>query len=198
MAESLRDLLAHAVKTGEVIRIVYHGGSQPGTVREVHPIVVTDVEMRAHDFASKSNKVFKLEKIAIPSLSENPPQYDPDFQGLPEPVGTIGELVKGKVDELLGLGWHVELSEDRVTLHTLFKNGKPHRGFEVGLWYEEYSIAYIIEMDGKQGEERRISPSPYHVSSTAPGAERHFRKISKALARFLEEAVRLAPTKWSG
>jgi hypothetical protein len=197
MNESIRDVLAQAAKNGEVIRIVYHGGSQPGTVREIIPIEVTETALRARDDSSRQAKVFKLAKIRIPDSIETLPNYDPNYQEPPEPTGLIGDLLKDRIDQLHDLGWHVELSENRITLHTFFKNGKPRRGFIVGLWYEEYSITYCVDLDGQQEEERRPSPRPYHVSSMNPGAERHFGKISKAISLFLEEGARLAPTKWA-
>ena len=47
MPDSLREILDQAAKNGEVIRIVYHSGSQPGTVREIVPMEVTNTELRA-------------------------------------------------------------------------------------------------------------------------------------------------------
>jgi len=195
MPDSVREFLVRAAKNGEVIRIVYHGGSQPGTVREIIPIEVSETALRARD-ESRQAKVFKLAKLRIPDPTEKLPAYDPNFQEPLEPAGTIGELLKPQVDQLRDLGWHVELSETRITLHRLFKNGKPRRSFDVGLWYDEYSVIHFVELDGRQGEERRVSPRPYHVATATPGTERHFGKVSKAIALFMEEGLRLAPTKW--
>lgn len=75
--DALRGFLARAGQNGEVIRIVYHGGSQPGTVREVTPLFVGEDWMRARDFASHRTKVFKLEKVQLANEADNLPEYQP-------------------------------------------------------------------------------------------------------------------------
>ena len=45
MIETVRQILERAAGTGEVIRIVYHGGSQPCSVREITSITVTHADL---------------------------------------------------------------------------------------------------------------------------------------------------------
>jgi hypothetical protein len=193
MMRTIRDLLDHAARTGEVIRIVYHGGSQPGTVREVTPIVVTELEMRAHDFASKMNKVFKLDKIEIPDLTSSPPEYDPAYKPPPEISRSIKKEFVGKTEKLERLGWHVKLEEDAISLHRFFKNGKVRKGYEVLMRYEEFSVGLSVELDGRTTETRTQATRPYHVCSRRFAASRSFGHMENAVALFTEEAATLAP-----
>jgi predicted DNA-binding transcriptional regulator YafY len=65
MTEDLRARLVAAATAGEVIPVVYHRGSQPGTVREVIPPAVSDDELRAHDVAASIDKTFKLAHLEL-------------------------------------------------------------------------------------------------------------------------------------
>ena len=69
MSRSIRDLLTEACVNGEVVRIIYHGGSQPGTVRAISPIEVSKSEVRARDLAVGIAKTFKLAKIELAEAS---------------------------------------------------------------------------------------------------------------------------------
>jgi len=58
-----RDQIQNALTAGEVIKVVYHSGSQPGTVRNIAPFDITGNKVRAQCFTSKALKTFLLEKI---------------------------------------------------------------------------------------------------------------------------------------
>lgn len=188
--DALRDMFGQAVSTGEVLRIVYHGGSQPGSVREVRPISVTDDELFAHDLASGESKTFKLAKIEIPDPAANPPAYEPIPVPPPEEVRPIGAVFAERVGELAALGWHVEVAEDSISLHGFFKNGKPRKSSDVSLDYEEFTYDYTDE----NGDHSRKSMRPYHVRSERL-VTRSFGSLSPAVALFWEEARHLAPAK---
>lgn len=50
--------LNEAAEAREVITVVYHGGSQPGTKRRLSPIKATPSELRARDIATDEVKTF--------------------------------------------------------------------------------------------------------------------------------------------
>ncbi|MCL1827394.1 MAG: hypothetical protein FWG20_05060 [Candidatus Cloacimonetes bacterium] len=50
---------------GQKIKIIYHGGSQPGSVREIHIVKVDADEVRARKEGERVIKWFKTEKIEI-------------------------------------------------------------------------------------------------------------------------------------
>jgi predicted DNA-binding transcriptional regulator YafY len=70
---NLEQLLITAIETGEVINIKYHGGSQPGSIRQISPISVNGDDVRARCLATNRVKVFKISKMEIEqSLSALP------------------------------------------------------------------------------------------------------------------------------
>ena len=186
---TLEQLLADAIGTGEVIRIVYHGGSRPGAVREVCPMAVVGDELRAHDLAAGIAKVFLLSKLEITDAPVTPQDGD---------AHTVEEAVTPRISELQALGWHVALTRDVAGLHPYFKNGKPRKTASVTLSFAEYVVDFLVDIDdgGKwvEREERRKSRAPYHVSSNTL-ATRSFASLWKAAALFLEEARRAAPSQ---
>jgi len=59
----VEELLREAAETGEIVTVIYHGGSQPGTKRRLAPITVTAREIRARDIPTGEVKNFLLSKI---------------------------------------------------------------------------------------------------------------------------------------
>jgi predicted DNA-binding transcriptional regulator YafY len=158
---ALQQLLADAIDTGEIIRIVYRGGSRPGAVRDVIPLALTSDELRAHDVAAGIAKTFLLAKV---ETTEGPVTPATGAQ-------TVQEAIAPKLSELQALGWRVELTTDVATLHASFKNWKPRKSPSVSLSFDEYTVDFFIDI-GDEGEwvdreERRRSRAPYHVSSTS-------------------------------
>lgn len=191
MDNDARDRLAAAVSTGEIIRVVYNRGSQPGTVREIAPIAVSDDEVRARDVAAGIDKSFKLAYLELIGPQTTAPAYDP--AGPADDTRTIQAAVEPHLMALRALGWHVELTEHRVSLHRFFKNGKPRKGHDVTMGFDEFTVDMFDEGDG-QGLQTVTRPSkrPYNVSSTSLPTQT-FVRLSSALPRFLEQARKLAP-----
>ena len=61
---------------GEIVQIVYHGGSQPGTLWEIMLLAVTEEEVRARDLAVGIEKNFKLADVELVGPDTVAPQYD--------------------------------------------------------------------------------------------------------------------------
>lgn len=57
--------LESAIGTGELVSIVYHGGSQPGAFREITPLQIEDGKVRARCYTSNAVKTFALDKIEL-------------------------------------------------------------------------------------------------------------------------------------
>lgn len=66
----LEDPIRRAIQYGEVLRIRYHGGSQPGTIREIAPTSLKNGLMRATCVLSNSPKNFRIEKVEILQIDE--------------------------------------------------------------------------------------------------------------------------------
>lgn len=215
-ADAVRERFQAAIKAGQVVRIVYHGGSRPGGARDVRPLWLTADSVRATDIAAATDKTFLLTKVEIAD-SDTPvmaPADDPQ---------TVEEAVAPHVDELRALGWHVQMARDAARLHDYFKNGKLRKAPTVVLsFYESPPVDDDVEMTMRMempsmglsfdedagtvtieiGEPevhhevrqipKRRSPRPYSVSG--PTAEtRSFGSLWKATAIFLDQARKHAP-----
>ena len=191
MGDDARVRLVAAAVAGEIIRVVYHRGSQPRTVREIAPIAVSDDEVRARDIAAGIDKSFKLAFLELAEPETPAAEYDP--AGRVEDVRTIRTALEPHVMELRALGWHVELTEHRISLHRFFKSGKPRKGYDVTMGFDEFTVDMFDDGDGRGLQTvTRPSQRPYNVSSTSLPT-RTFVWLSGTLPLFFEEARKLAP-----
>ena len=192
MGDDLRARLLAAANAGEIVSIVYHRGSQPGTVRAILPITITHEEVRARDMAAEIDKTFKLAHLELAGLQTTARAYDPAGAPPAEDPQTVRAALSPHVPALQALGWHVELTENRISLHRFFKNGKPRKGYDVTMGFDEFTVDMFDDFDGL-GLQRVTRPSkrPYNVSSAALPT-RTFVRLSIALRAFLDEARRLA------
>jgi hypothetical protein len=193
MPQSVRDTLAKSVNTGEVIRIIYYGGSQPGSVREISPIIVSESEVRALDLATGIMKLFKLSKIEFADGSTSNPAFDPAAPPARDLSGTIRQVLSRNVADLELMGWQVRISDDSISVHRFFKNGKPRKAPDIDLSYAEFTVDMFIELDGTMKEERRKSSRPYCLRSPNFASARTFVNMSNAVSAFLDEASTIAP-----
>lgn len=186
--------LKEAIGTGEILKVIYQGGSQPGSLREISPISIKDGKVRARCFSSNAVKLFVLEKIEIVE-SEGEREADKWQPGL-KPTAhyqSIRTLLEEKRDFLASLGWYIENDSASLSLHRRFKNGKPLKGSDVSLDYEEYTCD-LVAGDGEVHEEnRRKRQRPWTVRGKNKNT-RTFGSLDKAAEVFLEWAKLLAPT----
>lgn len=68
--------LEEAIVDGEILRVTYLGGTQPGTVRELRPLAVEGVYLKARDRFSRRPKHFFIAKLLIES-ADTPLTYTP-------------------------------------------------------------------------------------------------------------------------
>jgi hypothetical protein len=215
-ALALHDTLVAGAEAGATVRVIYHGGSQPGTVREIRPLQVTDLEVRAYDVAAGMAKTFVLARMVLPGGGETLVAYEPPP---PRPPGEeerrdIEALMRAHVPALEKLGWEVTLSPDTIALASIyayFKNGKPRKATAVSLTYrpvtegvdddveEVESISLILTPQGTRIEQRMREPRraargrPYSLNVKGISTTRAFGRPSSAVAAFLTEVRRLGP-----
>jgi uncharacterized protein (DUF983 family) len=67
--QTREELLKKAIDTGEVIKIRYNGGSQPGTIREITPLKIDGAYLEAFCSTQKRNRTFVISKIEVVSSS---------------------------------------------------------------------------------------------------------------------------------
>ncbi len=63
--KSVSALLSSAIGTGEVISIIYHGGSHPGSVRDMLPLNLYEDKVWALCVHTNTKKSFKLSRIEL-------------------------------------------------------------------------------------------------------------------------------------
>ena len=213
---NISDRLRQAIQAGEVLTVVYHGGSNPGAVRKIAPMEILGGKVSARCFTSEATKTFFIEQIAVienssvsHALTWTPQADQPKF-------GSLADFVSANSNDWLSGGWHIEHQEAQLSLHRKFKTGKPLKNYDVSLNYEEYAS------DWDCGRETHIHVSLFgheeHASDGDCGRETHihmeenFRKrqrpwvvraknhdtstygsLDKATEMFLQHARNLAP-----
>ncbi|HFC93180.1 MAG TPA: hypothetical protein ENJ51_10250 [Leucothrix mucor] len=188
--------LREAIEAGEVLKVVYNGGSQPGAMREVAPISIKNGKVRARCFTSNAVKSFVIEKITILQEGNNisAVEWNPDAEQV-QRYESINDLSEKEMDALLALGWHVESDDNCLSLHRRFKNGKPMKGADVSIDYEEFTYDLVVGLDGELHEEnRRKRQRPWSVRGKNQGT-RSYGSLDKAAGLFLEWAESLAPSR---
>ena len=101
--------MATAAEAGEIVRVVYHRGSQPGTVREIAPIAVSDDEVTARDIAAGIDKTFRLAFLELAGPEMIAAAFDPE--GPVEDTRTIQVVLGSHVppasqDDRVEIGLH--------------------------------------------------------------------------------------------
>ena len=211
MRRELEARLADAVGTGEIVRIVYHAGSQPGAARDIRPVAIAGGVLRAYDIAAGTEKHFRLSKIEMTDESAVPP-YDPSRASPREEQSTISEFFTPRIATLEALGLRVVLTRDALSLHRHFKNGKPRKTPEIEIVRDdpaedtaatitEEVVVLTISLAGNTIalETRKSAPTQpgrwraYGVRSEGLPAARRFSDLWRAAALVLEQARVRAP-----
>jgi len=188
--------LREAADAGEVIKVIYHGGSQPGSIREIIPISISNGKVRAMCYTSNAEKTFFISKIELYNSGEgsNETMWNPDLVSTPKFAG-LHEFHELRTSELNNLGWHINNEDNSLSLHRRFKNGKPLRGSDVSLDYEEYTYDSVVygEDDIRQ-ENLRKRQRPWVVRAKHMETKT-YGKLDKAAELFMEQAKLLSPNK---
>lgn len=186
--------LQEAIKDGEVLTVIYQGGSQPGALRKIAPISVKDGKVRARCLSSNAVKLFALDKINI--IDEEMPLGVTGWQQTIKSIThyeSISVLLEKKREFLEGLGWHIDNNLTCISLHRCFKNGKPFKSSDVSLGYEEYRYDMVVGLDGELCEEKKVkSHRPWTIRGKNKDTKT-FGSLDKAAEVFLEWANLLAP-----
>lgn len=176
----IKAILQTAIGTGELINIVYNGGSEPGKSRMILPIKIEDNKLRARCYVTEAVKVFNIDKITIPNHDMI------DYTGDHKEPDTLQQAVEPIMFELKALSWDIELSKDSICLFSFFKNGKRRKTPDVSLSYfaaytSEYSVNGVISSATTERAQ------PWYVMGHS------FKYLSKAILRFRECAITKAP-----
>lgn len=154
--------LVAAIRDGEVLKVVYRGGSDPGSVREIAPIQLIGDKVRARCYTSNAVKSFVVSRIEIleGAAANVSTSWEPKIERQPR-YSSMQEFASRNRNAWENLGWHVECEEAQLSLHRKRKNGKSLKGADVSLNYEEYTSDIVMGLDGEFREEnvrKRIRP----------------------------------------
>lgn len=184
---SLHDRLKEACECGEVLRIRYHGGTQPGTVREIYPVQVMSERIMARCLASNAEKMFIVDKIEL--CPDADLTYKAQVRAKQKVVSyrDIAEFYADCKAELESLGWHIDVDSDGISLCEYFKNGKPRKTPTVSLTYSPFVCEMYVSADGRIHEEERESLRPWAVRAKNMNT-RTFKSLGSAAIVFMEQA----------
>lgn len=176
---TILDYLQRMIEGGEELNIIYHGGSNPGTMRIIIPRSIEADTLKAVDTKYNRVKSFSIKKIEI--LDENNEILKLDFvEDQIERISdlTIEQIYDAYKDTLEGFGWQVFLGnsvDDNlnnitfISLHDSFKNGKQKSSPSVCIYKSE------------------SKHRPFGVNSVRMET-RTYSNLNNALKLFLEEA----------
>ncbi len=186
-----------AIGTGEILRIVYDGGSSPGSVRDILALaVLADGKVRAKCLTTGQAKVFILEKMRLREDANE--TYVPGALKMPR-YASLSDVFADVSPGIKTLGWHIQLEDGDdggqcLSVHRVTKKaGKPLKGSFASLTYSPIQWDAVVTPDG--GYERanvRPSVRPYAVRSKSASSTPTFRELDNAVERFLD-AVKAMP-----
>lgn len=196
---AVRHRLEYAIGTGELVGIVYHGGSQPGAFREIAPLQINDDKVRARCYMSNAVKVFSLDKIElrgqVPTEIDQQNAWDANSPRTP-PYNDIADIHDYCRKQLLRLGYLVDIETyddgKRILLRTSFMNGKVRKMPTVSISYEALIWDMSVDEDGQLVRvNERPRQRPWIVRSKRLAAAHTFSDIEAAVRCLLEEASAL-------
>lgn len=184
--EDIKQILSAAIGTGELINIIYHGGSEPGAARMILPIEITGDKIRARCHKTNQVKSFQIGKMALSPSDKI--TYSGDKIGK-EPA-TLTEAAETKyIEELRNLGWEVEIEPDAIRLYTHFKNGKRLKHPNVSLYYRDDYDGDELYYETENGRWKKLDPRPWKTGGRA------YKYLGKAFDAFMIEARAQAPCR---
>ncbi len=197
---SVADLLRSIVGSGELIKIVYNGGSRPGEARQVVPVSLTNEELIAVEPGIRNSKQYKLNRIASAELANGQRALNADAQAVPvmPPTSTLPVLktLAAYVElfrvELAAAGWHIYESNESFGLATKMKNGNPRKAPSISVQFIDRSEESVFDFESGEfktmkreltGRER-----PWRVDSWRLAQGKSFSELRLAVDLFLQEA----------
>lgn len=189
ITERLRD----AIESAEVIRIIYHGGSQPGTVRSISPINITNGKLRARCYNSNAAKIFVINNIAI--VNDNEPVAAIDWRpgASIQRYSSIAEVLTAESAALIELGWHVENDTNSIRLHRINKAGNPLKYSDIAMDFTEFNNDMQWGDDGVFHDVKtRPRKRPWCVGGRKT-TTKNYSTLDKAAKTFMDIARQLAP-----
>ena len=184
--EITEDLIHSAIVSGEVIKIKYQGGSQPGAIREIAPRSVSGDRVRALCLATSRIKTFMLSKMEL-LQAESTGTYNPDFVK-PE-FSSLSEGLEHYKQALEIEGRVMKYDDREAGIYRCFKNGSLRKTPDVCIQFHEMTYDYTdVDDDGNLVDVMKANTRPWYVRSNLSGSTSTFSVLSGAIEKFVEFA----------
>ena len=186
--------VSEAIQSKNHLTIIYHGGSNPGMIREVFPFSIEGEMLQARCGITNNVKMYNLRKMQVVdehgvvvgnAISEN----KNDFSCF----ASLEDFFDDQRDALEALGWGASFSENRIELRRFFKNGKPRKTPDLYLAYEEYIFEYYYDEEMEVVTTKKTRERPWIVSIKNKVSV--FSHKEKAMDKFFAAACEHAPAK---
>jgi len=188
--------IEEAIEAGEVVLIKYHGGSKPGTIRQIAPVnLIGGDRVRAQCLSSRTSKVFFIDKMEIVDSGNHAAA---NYEATPTlEYSSLEEALGGHLAELRKKGWDVEATENHISLQrpiSFFKNGKVRRRQNLSIGYEPLAFEYIWneDQDDVVTDHTRPRERPWTLSGSGLTTS-SFKSLRAAAEKFLKLAVEEVP-----
>ncbi|MDR2554167.1 MAG: hypothetical protein LBC64_01955 [Fibromonadaceae bacterium] len=131
------EIFREAISTGQVIKIKYFGGSQPGTVREVVPRKIDDNKNMLYAYFEAADRIigFSLSKTEIASESDAVSYIVEEKSKDAKSQLNLKELIEKHRKEFEKLGWFVNIVNNSIELFES-ENEKETSAADVCIAYE--------------------------------------------------------------
>ena len=199
--QNIIKILQSAIDTGNVVTIVYNGGSKPGQPRELIPLSLNGENLSAREQTSRRAKTFKTQKIASVVLKSGevaknteaipvPPQSElvPNFESFEEYALFLKEKLKGTV-------FNLSEAENYFAVFDFFKNGKPRKTPSASIQYVDRSTEMVFNFETGDFEEQKHELTgrerPWRVDSKRLSEGKTFSQLQSAVELFLKEVAQI-------
>ena len=193
MNENVRHILLDAIENKKSLTVIYLGGSQPGTLRDISPISISEDKLRARCHSTDAVKFFNIGKIQLPS----------DSSMITVPYGSLElkvyETMQSVYEDFHSLypegRWGVEFKDHEFALFDFFKNGKRKKTAFMAIQFMErqedetrteitidVSLSGVVISEGARTPKRR----PWVVTGPGRGELRTYSTLDKAATEFFK------------
>ncbi len=182
-----------AINRKTLLKVIYHGGSMKGQLRDITPISIKGDNIRARCHITNKIKTFKASRMEVMDQNgvlteaiEKPASNVPNITTLKE----LSDFIKNdkKLSE-----WHIVYEENSLSLHRKFKNGKALKSSALSLSYEDIGFDLIYEIDGSLTTEVYEKNKPWHLHSEI--GKSNFKYIDNAIKKFLSHVQQISPKR---
>ncbi|WP_137921530.1 hypothetical protein [Hydrogenophaga sp. 2FB] len=193
--DGVRELLQRAAESGELVTIVYNGGSKPGHPRPVLPLSIQGGVLSAREPKTRVAKSFKLQKIASVTIGETLTASNASAIPITTPavpvLGTLMDYAALFGPDFRAAGWNIIEGENMLAVGTYLKNGAPKKTPSVSLEFVDRSIEEVFDWEtgeiGTQKRELTGRERPWRVDSWMQPQAKSFSELPKAMEMFVQE-----------